>query len=96
MPGNEIFDSMRLRGGGADFTQWLKRCGGGANQLDLDVGDLRLDGNSGSVNKRMAGTSANDRCNDGAPSIVGNALSISKRLIQIQPPTLRVKRMLHQ
>ncbi len=44
MPGDEIFDSVRLRKDGVDFTQWPKLSCGDANQLDLDVSDLRLDG----------------------------------------------------
>ena len=44
MPGDEIFDSIRLRRDSVDFTQWPKLSCGDANQLDLDVSDLRLDG----------------------------------------------------
>ncbi|MGV0025312.1 tail fiber domain-containing protein [Phormidesmis priestleyi] len=44
MPGDEIFDSIRLRKDGVDFSQWPKLSCGEANQLDLDVSDLRLDG----------------------------------------------------
>ncbi|MBD2037671.1 tail fiber domain-containing protein [Leptolyngbya sp. FACHB-321] len=44
MPGEEIFDSIRLRSDSVDFTQWPKLSCGDANQLDLDVSDLRLDG----------------------------------------------------
>ncbi|MGV0025310.1 hypothetical protein [Phormidesmis priestleyi] len=43
MPGDEIFDSIRLRRDGVDFTQWPKLSCSDANQLDLDVSDLRLD-----------------------------------------------------
>jgi hypothetical protein len=43
MPGEEIFDSIRLRSDSVDFTQWPKLSCGDANQLDLDVSDLRLD-----------------------------------------------------
>ncbi|XHX78802.1 MAG: hypothetical protein RBJ76_02395 [Stenomitos frigidus ULC029] len=44
MPGDEIFDSIRLRRDSVDFTQWPKLSCGDANQLDLDVSDLCLDG----------------------------------------------------
>ena len=44
MPGDEIFDSVRLRRDGVDFTQWPKLSCSAANQLDLDVSDLRLNG----------------------------------------------------
>lgn len=44
MAGDEIFDSIRLRKDGVDFTQWPKLSCGDVNQLDLDFSDLRLDG----------------------------------------------------
>lgn len=44
MAGDEIFDSIRLRNPGVDFTQWPKLSCGDVNQLDLDLSNLRLDG----------------------------------------------------
>lgn len=61
MPGDEIFDSIRFRRDGVDFTQWPKLSCSDANQLELDASDLRLDGDrsvqfQGSGQIRTSGT----------------------------------------
>ncbi|MBD2037668.1 hypothetical protein H6F76_22170 [Leptolyngbya sp. FACHB-321] len=43
MAGDEIFDGIRLRRDGVDFTKWPKLSCTEANQLDLDASDLSLD-----------------------------------------------------